>query len=230
MAADIYNNYVSLKDLVKEIIFETDRDEGFYKKCMHHVINGLREMNKFHINNVRTVRVTCSPVGIIPLAGDYIQLVGIYVAYRDTLYPLTRRDDMITPENESGDAAYLDTGGNYSYATVGAKNDYYYTVEERDNRIVVANIPTRTVYIQYISSDVGYRDSRNNHVPIRLKEALKWYVLYKDALASDYGDKKLVGLYKREYEEEVSKIRFLDLPTQNELLDILYSTYSFVRR
>lgn len=230
MAADIYNNWVTLKDLVKEIIFETDRDDGFYKKCMHFVINGLREMNKFHYNNIRTIEVTSSSVGILPLPGDYIEIVALSFAYGGLMYPLTRKEYMITPENESSDPTYLDTGGNYLYSTGGGKNDYYYVIEERNNRIIVANVPTRTLYLQYISSDVGYHDSRNNYVPIKLKEALKYYVLYKEALTSDYGDKQLVQLYKREYEEEVSKIEFLSMPTAYELLDILYETYRPLRR
>lgn len=233
------SGWITIKQMAKEILFETDRDEGFYKKCIHHVINGVREMNKFHYDNVKTIKVTCNSLGVIDLstdATDFVEFVGLYMNYGGQMYPLTRNDRLITTttdgeqDNDIGEGVALDTGGDYGYSTIGGKNDYYYTLVERDQQIWVSNSPTRTFYLQYISSGIDLDDGNATTIPVKIKEALKWYVLYKDALVSDFGNKQLVALYKQEYHEERSKLEFLELPNAYELLDILYETYSEVRR
>jgi hypothetical protein len=232
------SGWITIKQMTQEILFETDKEMGFYKKCMHYVLNGVREMHKFHISNVRTTKVTANSLGIIELPSDYISFVGLYMNYGGLLYSLTRQDSIVPTlsdgstslDDEIGEGVALDEGGNYKYSTSGAKNDYYYTIDERNARILVRKIPTRTLFLQYISSGIDLNAGNDTQIPVKVKEALKSYVLYKDALMSDYGNKKLVALYKQEYHEELSKLRFLELPTGDELLDILYGTYSEIRR
>lgn len=234
------SGWITIKNMVKEILLETGRDEGYEKICMHHVINGVRELNKFHYDNVKTSKVTCNSIGIIDLPSDFVKEVALSYNYQGVMVSLTRRDDMVrtttlssgaeTLDSDAGEGTNLDTGGNYSYATVGGKNDYYYTIDERNTRIIVRNSPTRTLFLQYISSGIDLDLGNSTLIPVRIKEALKFYVLYKDALVSDYGNKKLFLAYKNEYNEEVSKLKFLELPTADELRDVLYETYSPVRR
>lgn len=237
--ADI-SGWITIKQMVQEILYETDRDEGFYKKCMHHVINGVREINQFHYDNIKTVKVTCDSNGIIDMPTDYVQFVRLSMNYGGLMYPLVCQDKMVrtfteedgdeTIDSDIGEDKNLDTGGDYVYSTTGAKHDYYYTIDEREHRIVVGNLPTRTLFLQYISSGIDLTDGNGATIPLKIKQALKWYVLYKDALASDFGNKQAYGLYKQEYEEELNKLHMLNLPTADELLDILYETYRPLRR
>jgi hypothetical protein len=44
------------------------------------------------------------------------------------------------------------------------------------------------------------------------------------------GNKSLVAMYKNEYREEVSKLRFLGLPTADELRDMIYANYERLPR
>jgi hypothetical protein len=234
------SGWITIKNMVKEILFETDRDDRYYKKYMHHVINGVRELNKFHYDNVKTTKVTCNSIGVIDMPSDFVKEVNLAYNYQGVMISLTRRDDMVrttttvddveTLDLDAGEGVNLDTGENYSYATVGGKNDYYYTVDERNTRFIVRNSPTRTLFLQYISSGIDLTLGNSTLIPVRIKEALKFYVLYKDALVSDYGDKKSFLVFKNEYNEEVSKLKFLELPTMDELRDVLYETYAPVRR
>jgi hypothetical protein len=236
------SGWITIKQMAQEILFETGRDPGFYKRCMHHVINGVREMNKFHYDNVKTTKVTANSLGIIDLPSDFIKEIRLAMNYGGLMYDLTRQDMMVRTftDNDSdgslsldstiGEGVALDKGGDYQYRTLGAKNDYYYTFDYTNNRILVRNTPTRTLFLQYISSGFNETDGNGTSIPVKIKEALKSYVLYKDALMSDRGNKQLVGIYKQEYHEEVSKLHFLELPSAQELQDILYSTYSEVRR
>lgn len=234
------SGWITIKQMTNEILYETDRDLGFYKKCMHHVINGVREMHKFHIDNVKTTKVTASSVGAIDFPSDYISFIGLYIDYGGLLWSLTRQDKIIpttttslgaeTLDSDIGEGKDLDTGGDYKYATSGGKNDYYYKIDEDENRILVRNIPTRTLFLQYISSGIDLDDGNDTQIPVKIKEALKMWVMYRDSVMSKNADKRLATFYENEYNKEVSKLRFLELPTADELKDILLSTYSEIRR
>ena len=239
------SGWISIKKMVKEILLETGRDEGQYKLLMHHVINGVRELNIFHYDNVKTIKVTCNSLGIIDLsteAPDYIQLVKLSMNYQGLMYPLTRQDMMVRTLSDGdedgsysldstiGEGVALSTGGDYSYATLGAKNDYYYTVDERNTRILVRDIPTRTLFLQYISSGIDLDDGNGTLIPIKLKKALKYYVMLQDAIMNDSVDKRLVPLYERNYNGAISELGFIELPSASELEDMIYATYSEIRR
>ena len=234
------SGWITIKKMTNEILFETEMDIGFYKKCMHYVINGVRELNKFHYDNIKTIKVVCNSIGVIDFPLDYISLVKLSFNYGGLMYSLTREDNIVrtttlengdeTLDSDIGEGVALDTGKDYEYATVGGKNDYYYTLEERNTRFIVRDIPTRTLFLQYISSGIDLDDGNGTNIPVKIKEALKSYVLYKNALMDVNADKRIVPLYKQEYNEEISKLKFLELPTGDELLDMIYGTYSEIRR
>jgi len=234
------SGWITIKQMVNEILFETGMDTGYYKKCMHHVINGVREMNKFYCDGVKTEKVTCDSIGVIDMPSDYVEFVRLSFNYGGLMYSLTRRDDIVktttlsegdeTLDSDIGEGVALDTGKDYKYATTGGKNDYYYTIDVENDRFIVRGIPTRTLFLQYISSGIDLDDGNGTNIPVKIKEALKSYVLYKNALMDIKADKRLVPLYKQEYNEEVSKLKFLELPTGDELLDMIYGTYSEIRR
>lgn len=238
------SGWITIKQMTNEILFETDRDRSYFKKCMHHVLNGVREMYKFHTGSLRTTKVTASSVGAISLPSDYISFIGLYINYSGLLWSLTRQD-LIVPtlsdnnddgsyslDSDLGEGENLDTGKDLRYATSGAKNDYYYVIDERNERILVRGgmIPTRTLFLQYVSSGIDLDDGNDTRIPIKLKEALKMWVLYRDSVMSKDSDKRMAAFYENEYNKEISKLRFLELPTSDELRDILYSTYSEIRR
>lgn len=234
------SGWITIKQMTNEILFETGHDMGMYKKFFHHIINGVRELNKFHYDNVKTTKVTCNSIGVIDFPSDYVNFVNISMNFGGLLYPLTRQDAIVrtttlvngaeTLDSSIGEGVSLDKGANYRYSTLGAKNDYYYTIVERDNSIIVVNTPTRTFFLQYISSGIDLEDGNDTQIPQKIKEALKQYVMYKNILMDKDSDKRLIQIYKQEYNEEVSKLKFLELPTGAELLDIIYGTYSEIRR
>jgi hypothetical protein len=234
------SGWITIKQMTNEILFETGHDMGMYKKFMHHIINGVREINKFHYDNVKTEKVTCNSLGYINLPSDYVNFVAISMNYGGLMYPLTRQDGLVrtttlengaeTQDSDIGEGVGLDKGSNRRYATLGAKNDYYYTIIGRDNTILVNETPTRTFFLQYISSGIDLDDGNDTQIPKKIKEALKQYVMYKNILMDKSSDKRLIPIYKQEYNEEVSKLKFLELPTGSELLDIIYGTYSEIRR
>jgi len=236
------SGWISLKHLVQEILLETGREEGFRKKCTHFVINGIRDLNTYHIDNIKTTKVTCNDIGIIDMPTDYVSFRGLSMTDGGLTWTLTRRDDLIrttteldgeeTLDSDIGEGVSIDTGTDYGYATVGGKNDYYFTIDERNTRFIVRPLPstTRTFFLQYTSSGLDLNEGNAITVPVKVKDALKCYVLYKEALYNDKGNKSFAGLYKSEYREEISKLRFLDLPTADELRDMIYENYENIRR
>lgn len=234
------SGWITIKNMVKEIIFMTDRDMGFYKKCMHYVINGIRDLNMFHFDNVKTVKVTCNDIGVIDMPLDYVSFLALSINDGGTLWTLTRRNDLVptttevegeeTLDSDIGEGVELDTGESHGYKTTGGKNDYYYTIDERNHTFIVRGIPTRTLFLQYISSGIDLDDGNGTSIPVKLKKPLMWHVLYMDGLLSKGGDKNLALVYKREYEDAIAELDTLDLPTASELRDMIYEGYRSIRR
>lgn len=234
------SGWITIKQMVQEILFETDRDQGFYKKCMHHVINGVRDLNMFHFDNIKTVKVTCNDIGVIDFPSDYVQYVALSINDGGKIWTLTRQDDLVRTTTESqgeealdstiGEGLSIDTGANQGYKTTGGKNDYYFTVDERNNRFIVRSIPTRTLFLQYISSGIDLDEGNGTTIPVKIKQALKLWVMYQDTMMSDKSNKNLLGMYYDMYKQEISKLRFFELPTADELRDMIYSTYNAIRR
>lgn len=236
------SGWLTIKKMVKEILLETGRDEGYEKLCMHHVINGVRELNIFHYDNVKTSKVTANSLGMIDLPSDFIKEVRLSMNHGGLMFPLTRQDDIIrtttlesgayTVDSDIGEGVALDDGGDYRYATMGAKNDYYYTIDHRNSVIIIRSIPesTRTFFLQYISDGIDTSDGNSTLIPVKIKKALKYYVMLQDAIMNDTIDKRLVSLYERNYNGAVSELNFIELPSATELEDMIYATYSEIRR
>ena len=234
------SGWITLKQMTQEILFETGREQGYWKKYMHHVINGLRDLNMFHFNNVKTVKVTCNDVGFIDYPSDYVKYVALAINDGGIIWTLTRRDDLVPTttlsegeeafDSSIGEGVALDTGTDHGYKTVGGKNDYYFTIDERNNGFIVRGVPTRTLFLQYISSGSDLDQGNATQFPVKLKQALKLWVMYQDTMMSEKSNKNLVGMYYDMYKQEVSKLRFFELPTADELRDIIYSTYNIIRR
>lgn len=236
------SGWITIKNMVKEILFETDRDMGFYKKCMHYVINGVRDLNMFHFDNVKTVKVTCNDIGVIDMPLDYVSFLALSINDGGKLWTLTRKEDLVptttelngaeTLDSDIGEGVDIDTGANYGYKTTGGKNDYYYDINERDHLFIVRPVPltTRTLFLQYISSGIDLDDGNGTSIPVKIKKPLKWHVLYMDGLLGKGRDKNLALLYKREYEDAIAELDTLELPTASELQDMIYDGYRVIRR
>ena len=235
------SGWITIKNLTKEILFETDKELSDYKKITHYVINGIRDLSLYHFDLVKTVKVTCDDLGIIDMPSDYVNFISLSMADGGLMWTLTRRDDLIRTTSTSEDDESLDSdigegveiadGTAYmGYMTVGAKNDGYFTIDEKEQRFIVRPILTETLFLQYISSGVDSDDGNATTIPVRIKDALKAYIAYKEILYSKDTDKRLVDLYKREYREEVSKLRFLGLPTADELRDMVYRNAQRINR
>lgn len=234
------SGWITLKQLVKELLLETGHDLAMEKQWMQFAINGMKELHMFHVSNVKTTKVTCNSVGIISFPTDYLGFVGLHMNYGGRLYPLTLASDMVyTLSDESnsvsldtdiGEGVDLDKGADYSYATSGGKNDYYYQLDDENNRIIVKNSPTRTLFLAYISSGIDLTSGTGTNIPVKAVEALKSFILWRYHLRDIQSDKRMVAMYERDWWEQVSKLKFFQLPTSEELEDIIYSTYSPVRR
>lgn len=236
------SGWITLKHMTQEILFETGRDMDQYKKVMHYVIKGVRDLNAFHFDNAKTVKVTCNDIGIIDMPDDYVSFLKLSINDGGLFWSLTRRDDLVrtttellgdeTLDSAIGEGVSIDTGLADGYKTVGAKNDYYFTVDEKNTRFIIRPVPltTRTFFLQYVSSGVDLDDGNATTIPVKIKEALTYYVLYKEAMSSDKGDKRMAMLHKAEYREELSKLHMLDMPTADELRDMIYANYEILHR
>lgn len=234
------SGWMSLKNMVKELLLETGHSLDKEKQFMQFAINGMKELSMFHVDSIRTTKVTCNSVGIINYPSDYIGFLGLYMNYGGRLYPITRAWDMVTTlsdesnsvslDSDIGEGVDLDTGADYGYATSGGKNDYYYQLDDENNRIVVKNSPTRTLFLVYISSGIDLTTGVGTNIPVKVVQPLKSFILWRYHITDIQADKRAVPMYERDWLEQVSKLKFFQLPTASELEDIVYETYSNIRR
>lgn len=232
------SGWLTLKKMTQEILFETEREQGFYKKCMHHVINGVRDLNMFHVNNVVTAKYNADTLGMIDMPADFVNIIALSMQDGGQLWTLTRNDKLIptttgsTLDTDIGEGVSIDTGVDRGYKTIGGKNEYYYTIDNVNNRFIIRPLPdtTKTFFLQYVSSGIDTTTGNAVQIPQKIKESLKFYVLLQDAIMNDKTDKRLVGLYEDQYKKAISKLRFLEMPTGDELRDMIYETYQNVRR
>lgn len=86
--------YVSLKEIIDELLVETTDDDSYLKntsrtKIIMHVKNGLGELNREVKKNVLAIEMTVNSGLYIPLPQDYIDWIRISVLGPDfKLYPL----------------------------------------------------------------------------------------------------------------------------------------------
>lgn len=227
---------ITLKNLVEELIFKQKKDRSYYKRYMQFAIDGMRDFSLFHSKAVTTKKVEMNDIGIVTVPTDYLSFIDIAMPYGGTMWSLTRRDDMIqtttlvngdeTYDEDMGEGVELSSTGGYGMNAKGGKNDYYYTFID-NSRIMVRNTPTRTLFLQYISSGVNLDSGSQTYIPVTAKALLHRYIMKEEILFNEKANKQLIDYYRKEYNREVAKYRALTRMNDTELKDLFYSTMSY---
>lgn len=233
--ADI-NGLITLKSLVEELIFKQKKDKSYYKRYMQFAIDGMRDFSLFQSKAITTKKLTMNNLGIITFPTDYLSFLSLSMPYGGKMWTLTRRDDMVSTttiengqevyDSDMGEGVALSTGYDRGMATTGGKNDYYYTILD-NRRIMVRNTPVRTLFLEYISSGVDLEAGNQTYIPVIAKAIIQRYIMKEDVLFNDKADKRLIEIYRRDYNIEVAKYKALTRMTVDELKDLFYSTMSY---
>ena len=180
---------VEAKSVVLEIMQHLESPESHYWKIWSKVINVYRELHLHHTHNISLKKETMNNNSIIFYPDDMVELVRCYVPYEGELVALTPKKivptvsrqmgvDVLNIEDGEGEAIYISTKG-YKAKPANPFGYYYDYKKERYIKFLVDS--RREVILAYKTSGLSTDDTL---IPIELKNALVWGVIYQEVLLS----------------------------------------------
>lgn len=225
--------YRTLKQIVKDIHFESGLGMDSWKYIGQFALDAIRELHMFHTKQYKITKVTVdTQTNTIDWPNDYIGLCYLGVPSNGQLRTLTRDNKLITTttllngqetlNSEQGEGVIPPEGQLFGYGTVGGKNDFYYSEDERNRRFFLIGANPANVLLGYISSGVEDKDSL---IPIRFKQCIIMYTRWKKNLREPVNMRE-ADYFKDLYEQECNKLRAFEAPTLDEIYDALLSEYT----
>jgi hypothetical protein len=223
----------TLKQIVKDIHFESGYGVENWDQIGQFSINAIRELHMFHTKQFKISKVIVdTQTNTIDWPTDYIGLCYIGIPKDGKLWTMTREQNLITTttlvngqetlDPLQGEGLFPSDGQLVGYGTHGGKNSFYYSEDELNRRFILVGANPINILLGYISNGVSDKDSV---IPIRYKECIINFVRWKLKLREPI-DYKGADYFKDLYEQECNKLRAFEGPTLDELYDALLSEYS----
>lgn len=207
------------------------RPESDYFRFMQLVIRGFKDARMYHLKGfTKVAKLTVSDIKTIAIPGDYISFVAVVVPLQGEYWTLTEKDTLVfsqvgstlVADDEEGEDINDSYTINYG-ATGGINRQGYIKLEEAENRIVINSLAaSRTeVFLIYVSSGINEAGA-DTYLPDAIVPMLIPYVLWKNALyrGERYAD------FQEDYYRELDKVRYLQMPSIDVLLDSLYEVFT----
>jgi len=220
----------TLKQVVDELLFSTERSESNYFRFLQLAIRGFRDANLFHLKGfTKVAKLTVTDIDTIDLPDDYISFIAAVVPVNGEYWTLTEKETLVYSQVTTLDTDYeegedvVDTYTITYGATGGINKEGYVKLDEKNNRIIVNSLDSdRTeVLLIYVSSGVNEAGT-DTYVPDRVVPMMQFFILYKDALFHNLPFEH----FRDEYYREVDKVRHLEAPSFDAFRDTLYSVFT----
>lgn len=228
------NGLVNVVKVIEDYMLQSHTDRSQRARISAIALQGVRDLNMFRIDNSKIEEIPMTAINTVNLPDDFLKLVSIGIPFNGKMWFFTRKDDIIKTTSFIGGAEVLDPNdgegvdlGKYNqflgYGTRGGVNQYYYTVDEPNRRIIINGFPQTKVILIYISSGISL--SNGVFIPQYAYNSLFAWIAYKDVMFNP----NVSGLDKQMREEnyytETRKLARFRIPTIEEIRDTLYSTY-----
>lgn len=230
----------TIKDIVQGILFQYKKPKTEYKRYYQLLIRGYMDIMRFHSGySLKQVQLPVdSTLKSVTLPSDYESFIAIGVPSSGRLKLFVRDDRIPISTIEIGGDEVFDTDlgvgvdiGDNAFIGFGEGSNYkeLYTIDERNNRIILNGFNSAEVILWYTSSGVSVTET--TYIPVRFIEALEYYVLWKDIIADEGKSANRAMMYKQEYLNEIDKLRALELPTLHDFMaTFLESSFPTVKR
>jgi hypothetical protein len=178
---------IEAKSIVTEALMLTGRPQSDFPVIFQHLVNGYRELRKYHVENVTYEKTIMDGQKIVEYPKSMVRLLGVYVPMAGEIARLTRKPLVPTVslmygkrvrnlEDGEGEPIDVSTQGNRAVSM----NNLGYYMEDKENRIIICLTSTRTeVILAYVHSGL---DPDNTSISVEYKESLMNYILWRDAL------------------------------------------------
>ena len=178
---------IEAKGIVLEALEIAQLPQNDYTRMWKFLVNEYRDLNLFHINNVKFVKTEMDNQHIIYYPDDLIKLIAVYIPYNGEVVKLSKKNLVPTTslqagetirdvEDGEGEAVLVDQVG--KVAKPHNVFGYYYDYK-RERYIVFLTESKTEVILAYQTNGLTANDTL---IPLEYKNALLYGMLYKDAL------------------------------------------------
>ena len=193
MAQEDIHRVMTLEAIVNETIYslpENQRTLYNKRRFTNFAIKGMRYLAiRVFPNTKREVKVEPDTNNRIDFPADMEKFVALYIPINGKKWYLTRNDDMITTktvvgndvslDTEDGEGVALETEQLETFTSKGGINKYgYYTLDHRNEEIIVNATSRDELTLAYISSGVSNTSTTN--IPAIYAPCLTAYILWRD--------------------------------------------------
>lgn len=230
------NGLITLKDIIANVMLDLGPEarEGEYARMMQWAIRGYGELQEFHLNYLKETELTISDISTVTLPTDFVAFISIGIPINGRYWTFTRDDKILSPQTmdcgedalneDNGENVVFGAGGYISgYGVPGGRNDAYYRIDYANNRIILnQNINRSTVILRYITSGVSLEGE--TYVPRIARECLIAWIHWKRIQHDSRVARVDKESARRDYYEEVNKLRDITGPSLEEIYDAIYET------
>jgi len=220
---------VTIKQIVNGFIFKSGIELKYFM-IYQLACDIIRELNLWILNDSkRVVKLTMNLNSIVDLPDDYLRFCSVSIPRDGKYWTLTRDDGIITTTTEVDGSEVLDSDygegvdieGNaiHNYGSTLINPHGYYTLDERNRRIVFRNLTRSEVFLTYVSS--GLNTEEETLVPVTAKPAIEAWIMLELAIYNNAPASR-ISMLKDRYEAAESRLIGLQLPTIKDFEDAFY--------
>jgi hypothetical protein len=233
---------VTLKQIISNVLLDLGKegDMGEYLRYLNFGTRIWKDLTLFHMNTANTVRLAMSSINTIELPDDFMMFISLSIPVNGQSWTFTRNERLIIPATENCGVLELDsTEGEgvdigdgrdlIGYGLPGGRNEYYYKLDTPNNRIIISGFNRSSVTLTYVGT--GLKIGEQTMIPKIAEEAM----IAGIHMLKDRRD-RMVAFNQKQYSEElynleVDKLRLVQAPTMDELMDVIYETiYQSIKR
>lgn len=205
-----------------------------YKLFFSFAIDGYKVLRLYSLKTVETRKMQMTTINTVDLPGDYLEFVSVGVPFKAKLWTFTRDNKLIvtttddcgeeTLDESKGEGVEVNDNQNVSsYGIKGGRNDYYFTLDEKNSRLILNGFNRTEVILKYISTGINISDV--TWIPRIAEEALIAWIHWKEIENNDEAPENKVMRRERRFKEELDVLSFLQGPSIEEIMDMIYSTF-----
>lgn len=225
----------TLKEVVKKALQKAKKPRSYHKPFFEMAIDVYRQLRLHNVLEGKTwAKLTPGSLKTADFPPDFENFLGLYVPVNGELFPLTRKDSIITTTSLDGVIEVLDSEvgegvdvsspvGDGFYVKGGVNMQGYYAMDWGRRRIHFRNLSVDEVILFYVSS--GSMTTSQTWVPNKYIPALIAGIVYEYYMYDDRYPQPRRQELLQQYNTEIIKLADLEGPSLEEYMDAVRSTY-----
>lgn len=220
-----------------------DFSRKYYNEAAMYFMRGYRDFRIFNDSgSIKDAWCTVTAINTVNYPKDAIRIISVGIIADGEFFTFTRSDDLVSPltspideslDSDRGEDDTLRRTPTVGYGAKGTNVEYYFKDEQQKRRIVLSRIAVDVsrfaarseVLIKYVSDGVDNLDEL--YIPNDAANMLIAYIEYKLVESRPDVYSRAYAMDKKEsYYEARNMYDALQMPTLQELIDVVYETSS----